>query len=75
VTPDERIAVAMILALPDGPWDFSTGCKTAADYFDAIKAASEYHVACRKYLPVIYTLDNRKPKPKREPRPDERLIK
>jgi hypothetical protein len=64
VTPDERAAVAMIGTLPGGPWDFAEGYATAAEYFASIREAAEYHVGCRKNLPVIRTVDNRKPKPR-----------
>jgi hypothetical protein len=67
VTADERIAVAMILALPDGPWDFSAGCKTAADFFGDVRHADDQQPWNRAA--------KAQPKPKREPRPDERLIK
>ena len=34
MTAADRAAVAMILALPDGPWDFAAGHRTARSYFD-----------------------------------------
>lgn len=54
ITRDEREAVAAILALGDGPWEF----------FASIAQAAAYHVECRERLPVIYHYDPRTPKPR-----------
>lgn len=59
-----REAVAAILALGDGPWDFAPGHATSAGYFAAIDQAARYHVDCRDNLPVIMHYDNRTPKPR-----------
>lgn len=39
LTQADRAAVAMILSLPDGPWDFAAGYKTAESYFADIRHA------------------------------------
>jgi hypothetical protein len=39
MTADDRAAVAMILALPDGPWEFVDGCPTAARWIADMKFA------------------------------------
>jgi hypothetical protein len=64
MTRDDREAVAQILALPDGPWDFAPGHATAADYFAAIDQAARYHVEIRERLPVVYHYDPRPPRVK-----------
>jgi hypothetical protein len=67
VTRSDREAVAQILALPDGPWEFSPGHATAASYFAAVAEAGRYHMEIRDRLPVIYHYDPRPPRPKRRP--------
>lgn len=39
MTTADRAVVAMILALPDGPWDFAEGHATAASYFADVRLA------------------------------------
>ena len=50
MTRDERIAVAMILALPDDePWDFAPGFPTAREYFADVEHAAGHHT--RRWTP------------------------
>lgn len=44
---DEREAVAEILSLPDGPWDFAPGHATAASFFAAMEFAAEMNRRAR----------------------------